>query len=148
MKYELAFLLPLFVASTFAKLNIQGQQPSVAEEFSAFGGGKGPRLPHNVRPHGNFLNNRRDLSELCRKDHHIIEASGDLHILGIECGNISGSITFSNYEDSVIDFGDLESIGGGLIIEGSSSVVKIQGRKLKKVGGVFFHQEFNIFSCH
>ncbi|GAV48577.1 hypothetical protein ZYGR_0K00820 [Zygosaccharomyces rouxii] len=138
MRYGVAFLLPLFVASTFAKLNIQGQKPSAAEEFSAFGSGKGPKLPHNVRPHANFLNNKRGLSELCRKDHHVIEASGDLYTLGIQCGNISGSITFTNYEDSIIDFGEIENIGGSLIIEDSSSVVKIQGRKLKKVGGVFF----------
>ncbi|GCF00133.1 hypothetical protein ZYGM_003318 [Zygosaccharomyces mellis] len=138
MKHGLAFLLSLFVASTFAKLDIQRQRLSAAEEFGTFGGGKGPRLPHNVRPHANFLNNKRGLSELCRKDHHFIEASGDLRTLGLQCGNISGSVTLSNYQESVVDFGEIENIGGSLIIEDSSSIVKIQGRRLKKISGVFF----------
>lgn len=138
MKYGLAFLFTLFVTCTFASLNAQRQPSSLeVQEFSAFGGGKGPKLPHNVRPHGSFLNNKRDVAEICKKDHHFIEAAGDLHVLGIQCGNISGGVTFKNYQDSIIDFGDLEAIGGNLVIENSPSVVKIQGRKLGRVGGIF-----------
>lgn len=135
MKYGLAFLISSLVVNAFARLNIQPEGPSAVQEFEAFGG-KGPKLPHNVKPHAKFLNNRRDLSEHCRKDVHVIQASGDLYTLGLQCKNISGSVTFSNYEDSVIDFGDIESIGGSVIIEDSSSVVKIQGRNLRRVGGV------------
>ncbi|SJM88142.1 related to Sporulation-specific protein 22 [Zygosaccharomyces bailii] len=152
MKCGLALLLPLFATSraSAATFNVNNE-PSILklEEFRALG--EKPLIPHNVRPHRKIFNHKREedleinvqaahansLLDICKKDHHFIEASGDLHVLGIQCGNISGTITFVNYQDSIIDFGDLESIGGDLIIENSASVVKIQGNKLRRIGGAF-----------
>lgn len=153
MKCRFAYLLPILASMTASaaifNAHVEPNEPTVMniEEFRALG--NKPLFPHNVRPHKNFLNHKRgpgdsismegrnSLPEICRKDHHFIEASGDLLALGIQCGNISGSITFVNYEDSIIDFSDLESIGGSLIIENAASVVMIQGNKLRRIGGAF-----------
>lgn len=77
------------------------------------------------------------MMEICKKDEHVIMNAADLHSLQVSCNDITGNIRFNAYRDAIVDFGNLQTIGGSLYIENISNIVKIQGNRLQKIGGTF-----------
>lgn len=77
------------------------------------------------------------MSELCKMDVHVIETSSDLYHLQAQCDTLLGSIQFTNYDDALIDFGNIQSVKGSIHVEKSSHLVKIEGNKLQAIGETF-----------
>ena len=115
-----------------------------------------PRQPHNVKPfhNGNLelqrranepffeidvksLNTNSPISELCKKDLHVIESSHDLFHLQNQCEFILGSLKVTNYDSNILDLNSLRAIGGDLIIQDSPELIRIQAGNLNKIEGLF-----------
>lgn len=77
------------------------------------------------------------MPEICRKDDHIIETSGDLYSLQAQCDTLLGNLHFTNYDDVLLDFGNIQSVKGGVYVEKSSHLVRIEGSKLQAIGETF-----------
>lgn len=123
-------------------------------------------LPHNVNLNGAIEKKKRDseddphfdlestdlkvkssnpktfekaspILEICIKGEHLIENASDLHNLQVQCEDVSGDIRFIGYGNPIVDFGNLHTVGGSVYLENISSIVKIQGNKLEKIGETF-----------
>ncbi|CAI4037549.1 hypothetical protein SMKI_03G0220 [Saccharomyces mikatae IFO 1815] len=115
-----------------------------------------PKGPHNVKPfHGDqpelqrrenepffeidvkSLNANSPISELCKKDLHVIDSSQELFHLQNQCEFILGSLKVTNYDSNILDLNSLRAIGGDLIIQDSPEIIRIQAANLNKVEGLF-----------
>lgn len=74
---------------------------------------------------------------LCPLDTIIIEKTSDLHVFD-HCNTITNDLVFTNeFMDSVIDLRNLEIIGGNLIIEDISNLIKLRAMNLQTIEGDF-----------
>ncbi|AMD19491.1 HCL660Wp [Eremothecium sinecaudum] len=81
-----------------------------------------------------------DVSRLpayCKNDFHLIKNAIQLNQLQAECTVVKGTVSIQDYEEPIIDFGNINTIHGDLLIEESSSLLKVQGKNLKYIGQTF-----------
>ncbi|ODQ80256.1 hypothetical protein BABINDRAFT_161219 [Babjeviella inositovora NRRL Y-12698] len=81
-----------------------------------------------------------EVPEHCTKEVYKIHSSGDIAALA-DCETITGSLVFENYQDPVIDFGDIVHVAGNVKVANSSHVVRVISNKLSEVGGMLSLEE-------
>lgn len=74
-------------------------------------------------------------SEKCSKESYFINSPEDIYYLQQKCPLLEGTLTFSGeYNERVIDLGNIREVKGDIIIESNPNVFKIEGEKLEKIG--------------
>ncbi|CAI4056392.1 hypothetical protein SKDZ_03G0230 [Saccharomyces kudriavzevii ZP591] len=115
-----------------------------------------PKGPHHVKPfHSDKPNLQRrgnepffeidvksldvnsPISELCKKDLHVIDSAQELFHLQNQCEFILGSLQITNYDSNILNLNSLRAIGGNLIIQDSPELIRIQASNLNKIEGLF-----------
>ncbi|CAI4058249.1 hypothetical protein SUVZ_03G0220 [Saccharomyces uvarum] len=115
-----------------------------------------PRGPHNVKPFRSdqphlqrranepffeidvkSLNANSPISDLCKRDLHVIDSAQELFQLQNQCEYILGSLQITNYDSNVLDLNSLRAIGGDLIVQDSPELIRMQAPNLNKVEGLF-----------
>ncbi|EJS44570.1 YCL048W [Saccharomyces arboricola H-6] len=115
-----------------------------------------PKGPHNVKPFHSSkpdlqrravepffeidvksLDENSPISDLCKKDLHVIESAQKLFHLQNQCEFILGSLQVTNYDSNILDLNSLRAIGGDLIIQDSPELIRIQAANLNKIEGLF-----------
>ena len=78
----------------------------------------------------------KPINDICKKSYSI-ENGAQLNRLSSECHTIVGSLTFDNYQDPIVDLGNIEVIDGNLVLENSANIVRIDCPKLNTIKGEF-----------
>ncbi|CAI8498941.1 unnamed protein product [Hanseniaspora opuntiae] len=78
----------------------------------------------------------KPINDICKKSYSI-ENGAQLNRLSSECHTIIGSLTFDNYQDPIVDLGNIEVIDGNLVLENSANIVRIDCPKLNTIKGEF-----------
>lgn len=82
------------------------------------------------------VNIPKPINDICKKSYSI-ENGAQLNRLSSECHTIVGSLTFDNYQDPIVDLGNIEVIDGNLVLENSANIVRIDCPKLNTIKGEF-----------
>jgi hypothetical protein len=77
------------------------------------------------------------MSSACKQDFYDIHTQADLDDITSQCSDIAGSIVINGYHSPVIDTGELQTVGGDVMVVNASSLVRINLSKMAVIGGTF-----------
>lgn len=93
----------------------------------------------------NSSSDEQSIPQKCSMQTNDIHSQADLRKL-FDCRVIAGDLVISEYQDSSVQLGGIETIGGSLIIEDEPGINKLEATNLKQIKESFKLQKLTSFS--
>lgn len=98
-----------------------------------------------VQALSNSTTDDQNIPQKCSTQTNDIHSQADLRKL-FDCRTVTGDIVISEYQDSSVQLGGIETIGGSLIIEDEPGITRLEANNLKKIKESFKLQKLTSFS--